>query len=46
MVTIERPCCDIPLAVELPLPDTAHCDECAVSWTITDPEPERSVLAA
>jgi hypothetical protein len=39
MITIERPCCDQPLAVEMPLPDALHCDECAVSWIVTDPEP-------
>ena len=46
MVTTERPCCDQPLAVELPLPDHLTCDDCSVSWTVTDPEPERIALAA
>jgi hypothetical protein len=40
MVNIERPCCDTPLAVELPLPDAIRCDECAVSWSIADPATE------
>ena len=40
MITIERPCCDQPLSVESPVPDALRCDECAVSWTLTDPEPE------
>jgi hypothetical protein len=39
MITIERPCCDRPLAVEMPLPDALRCVECAVSWSVTDPEP-------
>ena len=39
MITIERPCCEQPLAVEMPLPDAFRCDECAVSWIVTDPEP-------
>ena len=30
----------MPLAVELPLPDAIRCDECAVSWSISDPETE------
>jgi len=49
MITIERPCCDQPLAVEMPLSDALRCDECAVSWTVTDPEPApvaRVALAA
>jgi hypothetical protein len=39
MITLEAPCCDRPLLVEVPLPDALRCDECAVSWTVTDPEP-------
>jgi len=49
MVTIERPCCDQPLTVETPLPDALRCDECAVAWAVTDPEPApvaRAALAA
>ena len=38
MVIIERPCCDTPLAVELPLVDALRCEDCAVSWTVADPE--------
>jgi hypothetical protein len=46
MITIERPCCDQPLAVEMPLPDAHRCDECAVSWIVTDPEPASGVATA
>ena len=49
MVNIERPCCDQPLAVDVPLPEALHCDECAVTWTVSDSEPApvaRVALAA
>jgi hypothetical protein len=46
MITIERPCCDQPLAVEMPLPDALRCDECAVTWIVTDPEPASVAHAA
>ncbi|HEX4896903.1 MAG TPA: hypothetical protein VFV53_00935 [Candidatus Limnocylindrales bacterium] len=49
MITIERPCCDQPLTVEMPLRDALHCDDCAVSWIVTDPEQTpvaRAALAA
>ncbi|MCI0581510.1 MAG: hypothetical protein L0227_01220 [Chloroflexi bacterium] len=49
MITIEAPCCDQPLTVEIPLPDALRCDECAVTWVLADPEPApaaRIALAA
>jgi hypothetical protein len=46
MITVERPCCDQPLAVEMPLPDALRCDECAVTWIVTDPEPASVAHAA
>lgn len=49
MITIERPCCDQPLSVESPVPDALRCDECAVTWLVTDPKPApvaRVALAA
>ena len=46
MITIERPCCDQPLAVEMPLPDALRCDECAVSWVVTEPRPASVVDTA
>jgi hypothetical protein len=46
MVHTDRPCCDAPLVTEMPLPDTLRCEDCAVTWTITDPEPDRAQLAA
>lgn len=46
MVNIDRPCCDAPLTVELPLPDALRCDECAVAWTLADPESVPVALAA
>lgn len=46
MVTIERPCCDTSLAVELPLPDALRCGECDIGWTVSDPEPELFAPAA
>jgi hypothetical protein len=51
MINLERPCCDAPLATELPLPDELFCDECAVSWVVTDAEsrsalPSSGLLAA
>jgi hypothetical protein len=46
MINTERPCCDTPLIVELPLPDTLRCDDCGVSWTVADPEPQPAALAA
>lgn len=46
MIHIDRPCCDTPLATSLPLPDTLRCEDCSVTWTTTDPEPESVHLAA
>jgi len=46
MITIERPCCDQPLSVEFPLPDELRCDDCAVSWTVADPEPAPTAIPA
>lgn len=46
MIHINRPCCDAPLVTEMPLPDTLRCEDCATSWTVTDPEPEDAQLAA
>ena len=46
MIHTNRPCCDTLLATEMPLPDTLRCEDCAVTWTITDPEPEGVQLAA
>jgi hypothetical protein len=46
MVTTERPCCDQPLTVEMPLPESLRCDDCAVTWSVTDPEAEALALAA
>jgi len=37
MVIVERPCCEAPLAVELPLAGALYCEECAVAWTVGDP---------
>ena len=39
MVTIERPCCEAPLIVEAALAVELRCDACAVTWTVSDPEP-------
>ncbi|MEO7663486.1 MAG: hypothetical protein ABIV26_00035 [Candidatus Limnocylindrales bacterium] len=39
MVNLERPCCDSPLIVELPLQASLRCDDCAVEWSIVDPVP-------
>jgi hypothetical protein len=44
MVIVERPCCDTPLAVELPLADALHCEECSVAWTVADPDAASAVL--
>lgn len=46
MVNIERPCCDQPLAVETPVPDALTCEDCQVSWSLVDPQPEALALAA
>ena len=46
MITIECPCCDQPLTVEMPLPDALRCDECVVGWIVTDPEPASVAHAA
>mgnify|MGYP001578288760 CR=1 FL=1 len=46
MIHINQPCCDAILATEMPLPDTLRCEDCAVTWTIADPEPEGAQLAA
>jgi hypothetical protein len=45
MVTTERPCCESPLLVELPLPPILHCNDCSVSWTVTDPAAESVAVA-
>jgi hypothetical protein len=39
MITFEAPCCDQPITVESPVPDAIRCDECSVTWLVTDPEP-------
>lgn len=46
MVNIERPCCETPLSVSIPLPDVLACEDCRVSWVVVDPEPEVAALAA
>ena len=46
MVITERPCCDQPLTVEHPLPAHLTCDDCAVSWSVGDREPEPVAIAA
>lgn len=46
MVNLERPCCESPFLVELPLPASLRCDDCAVSWTVADPDPDRAEVIA
>ena len=46
MITTERPCCDTPFVVDYPLPETLHCDDCAVSWTVTDPDSQPAAALA
>jgi hypothetical protein len=44
MVIVERPCCEAPLAVELPLADALYCEECSVAWTVAEPDAAPAVL--
>ena len=46
MILIERPCCGTPMAIELPIPDSLQCDECATTWEVTDDSPAEARLAA
>jgi hypothetical protein len=46
MTTIDCPSCDHPLPVDLPLPATIRCDDCAVVVETADPEPVLGTLAA
>jgi hypothetical protein len=45
MVIIERPCCDAPLAVELPLADTLRCADCSVTWAVAERDAAPAVRA-
>ena len=46
MIIIERPCCDSPMAVDLPIPDSLRCEECATTWDVADAAPVETRLAA
>jgi len=46
MVITDRPCCDLPLLVEVPLPIVLRCDECTVEWVVVDRSPNPVALAA
>ena len=46
MILIERPCCTALLAIDLPIPDSLRCDECATTWDVVDAVADESLLAA
>ena len=52
MILIERPCCTAPMgctapmAIDLPIPDSLRCDDCATTWDVVDAVAEESLLAA
>jgi hypothetical protein len=46
MILIDCPACDAPVATSLPLPDAIRCDDCAVTWEVTDAEPIQEVKRA
>ncbi|MEO8469575.1 MAG: hypothetical protein ABI573_07920 [Chloroflexota bacterium] len=46
MILIERPCCDTPMAIDLPMPDVLRCDDCATTWDVVDALAEEALLAA
>ena len=46
MILIDRPCCDTPMATEMPLPDTLRCEDCATTWDVRDAAPAEVLLAA
>ena len=46
MILIERPCCTAPMAIELPIPDSLRCDDCATTWDVVDAVAEEALLAA
>lgn len=46
MILIDRPCCDTPMAIEMPIPDTLRCDDCATTWDVADDAPAEARLAA
>ena len=46
MINIECPACEAHLVTNLPLPDALRCDDCAVTWDLTDAEPQVTELAA
>ena len=46
MILIERPCCETPMAIELPIPDSLRCEDCATTWNVADAAPLEARLAA
>ncbi|MBI2763731.1 MAG: hypothetical protein HYX54_08300 [Chloroflexi bacterium] len=46
MIFIDRPCCDEPLAIDLPIADTLSCEACSTTWEVTDAGPVEGQRAA
>ena len=46
MTYIDCPACDASIATDLPAASVVRCDDCAVEWEVTDPEPRAVLLAA
>ena len=46
MTYIDCPACESPIATDLPAASVVRCDDCAVEWEVTDPEPGAALLAA
>ncbi len=46
MILIDRPCCETPMAIELPIPDSLWCEDCAVTWAVADASVAEAALAA
>lgn len=46
MILIEHPCCAALMTIDLPIPDSLRCDDCATIWDVVDAVAEEALLAA
>ena len=46
MILIDRPCCEAPMVIEMPIPDLIRCEDCATTWDVADDVPTEVRRAA
>lgn len=46
MINIERPCCDTPMAIDMPMPEVLRCDDCSTTWDVGDAVADKALIAA